>query len=177
MQAARCFLDMRPCKTNGLGTLVSKATRIASRCSVRSVSTNSLDMLPPLPDLVRLVKAKRNQMKAAGEFERTVGRPRRQQLGRVRRFMWCGQWSAVHLAPFASSRIPAILTSTSTLVDADQIHCLSISLTTRPSDRIHRGRTWPLRRAPNPRVCARAGASWCFSLNGAPASLRPFRER
>jgi hypothetical protein len=42
MQAARCFFDIRPCSTNSGGTCAIRAWWMASRCSVRSVSTSTL---------------------------------------------------------------------------------------------------------------------------------------
>lgn len=41
INVVRCILDSRPCSTNGSGICPVNAARIASRCSVRSVSTNT----------------------------------------------------------------------------------------------------------------------------------------
>lgn len=42
ISAARCFRDIRPCSTNGGGIFPSNAVEMASRWSVRSVSTSTL---------------------------------------------------------------------------------------------------------------------------------------
>lgn len=46
ISAARCFRDIRPCRTNSAGIFPAKAAEMASRWSVRSVNTSTLRPWP-----------------------------------------------------------------------------------------------------------------------------------